>query len=196
MTYHHHSKPRWRRFLRLALFAIGLMPFPADTQDMGHTPPPSVASKARIKALYIYYFANFVRWPEQRHPNRFCTYGSDPVTATLHQLVERKNQPNKQFNIQTLDDLNSLSTQCDILYLTAERLAYLPVVPQIRGILTVSDSDVFLQKGGMIELRTYQHRIKPAIALEHVNRSELTISAHLLRIALLPANVKTGGRDE
>ncbi|MEJ2763035.1 YfiR family protein [Photobacterium sp. MCCC 1A19761] len=163
---------------------------------MGNTPTPAVASEARIKALYVYYFTNFVRWPEQRHPNRFCTYGSDKVTATLHLLVERKNQPNKQYDIQTLDDLDSLSTQCDILYLTAERLAYLPAVPQIRGILTVSDSDIFLQKGGMIELRAYQHRIKPAIALDHVNRSELTISAHLLRIALLPADVKTGGRGE
>ncbi|UTV26680.1 YfiR family protein [Photobacterium atrarenae] len=182
--------------LSTLLLLIGLSPPVLHAQSAGHVPPPTVASEARIKALYIYYFTNFVRWPNQQHPSRFCTLGNDKVTVTLHLLIERKNQPNKQYDIQALNNLETLSAQCDIVYITADRLTYLSSVPRIKGILTVSDSDVFLHKGGMIELRAFQHRIKPAIALDHVNHSGLTISAHLLRIALLPADVESGGAGE
>lgn len=181
---------------RVFLLLFALLPPAMHAQPAGHVPPPTVASEARIKALYVYYFTNFVRWPEQQLPTRFCTLGNDPVTETLDLLIARKNQPNKQYNIQPLKSLDSLSSRCDIVYITAERLKYLPRVPQRHGVLTVSDSHAFLQKGGMIELRAYQHRIKPAIALEHIDQGGLTISAHLLRIALLPADLKAGGQGE
>lgn len=162
----------------------------AATQNSGnHT-------NYKMKAMYTYHFANFVQWPDSQPVSiRFCTLGRDSVTVTLQQLINKKNQTNTPASITALNNIDDAIGRCEILYITANRSRLLKKIPLYAGMLTVSDSQHFLQNGGMIELRSVTKRVKPAIALDNVKRGQLTISSQLLRIALLPSDLTGGVRE-
>lgn len=150
----------------------------------------------KMKAMYIYHFANFVRWPDSQPVSiRFCTLGRDSVTVTLQQLINKKNQTNTPASITALNNIDDAFGHCEILYITANKSRRFKKIPLYTGMLTVSDSKHFLQNGGMIELRSVKKRVKPAIALDNVKRGQITISSQLLRIALLPSDLTGGVRE-
>lgn len=164
----------------------------ADTNTQSN----SGYSPHEVKALYLYHFANFVRWPEPTPERiRYCSLGSDTATLTLKQVLFRKTPPNRSATVTSITNFSQASNNCEVLYIPQDTLQKLKTIPQLTGVLTVSDGERFLQRGGMIELRAAKKRIKPAIAIDNVTKGELTISSRLLRIALPPARQKGGNLE-
>ncbi|MGF1714451.1 YfiR family protein [Photobacterium chitinilyticum] len=179
----------WRLSLGLSLVACQLFsPYSladTDAQNNGHY------SEHQVKAIYLYHFANFVHWPDPAPKSiRYCTFGNDTVTLILKQILYKKSQPNRSTSVTTIVSLNQARGNCEVLYITKSKLQTLQTIPQLSGVLTVSDSQHFLQHGGMIELRSVNSQIKPAIALNNVTKGQLTISSRLLRVALPPTDLK------
>jgi hypothetical protein len=164
----------------------------ADTNTQSN----SGYSPHEVKALYLYHFANFVRWPEPTPERiRYCSLGSDTATLTLKQVLFRKTPPNRSATVTSVTNFSQADDNCEVLYIPQDTLQKLKTIPQLTGVLTVSDGKRFLQRGGMIELRAEKKRIKPAIAIDNVTKGELTISSRLLRIALPPTRQKGGNLE-
>lgn len=134
-----------------------------------------------ISAVYIYRFSQFVTWPHQNNKLTFCTLGTDNIALTLSRLL--KGQNNK---IVTLTNISQLA-QCQIAYFSRQKAIGLSQIPIEKGVLTIGTGDSFLDKGGMIELRSVNNKIRPVIALSSIKKSEITISSKLLKIAILPS---------
>ncbi|MGF1730091.1 YfiR family protein [Photobacterium kasasachensis] len=177
-------------FLVVSLLFAPYVQADSNAQSNSSYPPHEV------KALYLYHFANFVRWPEPLPERiRYCSLGSDTATLTLKQVLFRKTPPNRSATVTSITSLSQASTNCEVLYIPQDTLQKLKAIPQLTGVLTVSDGKRFLQRGGMIELRAVNNRIKPAIAIDNVTKGELTISSRLLRIALPPTRQKGGALE-
>ncbi|WP_175577510.1 YfiR family protein [Photobacterium proteolyticum] len=174
-------------YLAIALFFSSYILADTNTQsNSGYSPH-------EVKALYLYHFANFVRWPEPLPERiRYCSLGSDTATLTLKQVLFRKTPPNRSATVTSITNFNQAGDSCEVLYIPQDTLKQYKTIPQLTGVLTVSDGLRFLQRGGMIELRATKNRIKPAIAIDNVTKGQLTISSRLLRIALPPSGQKGG----
>lgn len=184
-------KQLWHLSIILSL-ATGLIFSPFSLADT-NAENNGLYSNHKVKAIYLYHFANFVRWPDPTPKSiRYCTLGNDTVILILKQILYKKNQSNRSTSVTSIVNLNQASGNCEVLYITESKLQMLQKIPQLSGVLTVSDSQHFLQHGGMIELRSVNNRIKPAIALDNVTKGQLTISSRLLRVALPPSDRKGG----
>lgn len=150
----------------------------------------------KIKAVYIYRLASFIRWqvPED-HVARYCVLGRDSTTVTLQKLLTDKDHLGQ---FRSVGNLTDASKQCDLLYITAQKLPVLQSIPQYEGLLTISDSPQFLALGGMIELRAVGQQIKPVLSPHHLEKGRLSVKSQLLRIALLDDAypVAQGGQHE
>ncbi|MCG3865813.1 MULTISPECIES: YfiR family protein [unclassified Photobacterium] len=143
-----------------------------------------------ISAVYIYRFSQFVTWPEGNTTLTYCTLGTDNIALTLSRLLKAKNN-----KIVTLTSISQLA-QCQIAYISRQKGVGLTQIPIERGVLTIGTGDSFLEKGGIIELRSVNNKVRPVIALSSAKKSELTISSKLLKIAILPSlNSEQQGGD-
>ncbi|MGF1700370.1 YfiR family protein [Photobacterium makurazakiensis] len=155
-------------------------------------------SAHKIKTVYVYRLANFIRWPSpQPQPLRYCVLGRNSITVTLDTFFSNVEISSPLVH---MTDLTAASQQCDVLYITEQKLNILQAIPQYPNLLTISDSPQFLERGGMIELRTYSSQIKPVLALTHLERSNLSVSSQLLRIAIIhrpqkPDNARGGNHE-
>ncbi|PSV20953.1 DUF4154 domain-containing protein [Photobacterium leiognathi subsp. mandapamensis] len=140
------------------------------------------AADYEISAVYIYRFSQFITWPKKSEKLTYCTLGTDKVALTLSRLLKANHSGN---NIVTLTNINQIN-QCHIAYISPQRELDLNHIPIKQGVLTIGSGEAFLNKGGMIELRSMDNKVRPAIALTHAKKAELLISSKLLKIAILP----------
>ncbi|KJG39864.1 hypothetical protein UA32_06050 [Photobacterium angustum] len=134
-----------------------------------------------ISAVYIYRFSQFVTWPQDNRTLTYCTLGTDNIALTLSRLLKAKNN-----KIVTLTSISQLE-QCQIAYISRQKELGLTHIPIKEGVLTIGTGNSFLAKGGMIELRSVNNKVRPVIAISSAKKAELTISSKLLKIAILPS---------
>jgi hypothetical protein len=144
-----------------------------------------------LKAVFIYNFAKFTRWPDDAWDDinrslRICFVGEDSLTAALVRLHGRTLRDNPVIIKQILDTTNL--DQCHVLYL-ADSLQYeaLEIVDSIRSkpILTISEQPGFSESGGMIELYQSDDRIRFKVNLLLTREADLDLSSRLLKLAVI-----------
>jgi hypothetical protein len=153
------------------------------------------AGEYEIKAAFLYNFAKFVTWPEDRlssgEPIVIGLVGDDPFGGTID-LIAQKPANGHRVTVRRLrwnDDLSG----CHILFIASSELARLPLI--LEGtrrltILTVGDFDRFAPRGGMIELHTNAGRVRLEINLAAIQAAGLKVSSKLLQVASI---VETAG---
>jgi hypothetical protein len=158
----------------------------------------SVASRVRaeeeiyteyeVKAAFLYNFTRFVEWPEsssQKDSFMIGVLGDDPFAEILEQTIHDKSVQGRKILIHKYQDLNNLGS-CDILYIgNFSRFPVDKVLSHISspGILTIGDSNDFMQKGGMIHLYLLDNKLRFEINLKAAAHSGLKISSKLLSLA-------------
>ncbi|MGR5061463.1 YfiR family protein [Photobacterium sp. DNB22_13_2] len=153
-------------------------------------------SEHDIKAVYVYRLASFIRWPQGKINNiKYCTLGQDKTTRSLQALFA---QPGSKGELKATSSLTDAALHCDLLFITDDAIQPISPLPQYNGLLTISDSPNVLSEGGMIELRTLKHQIKPVLHRDNIQNGQLTVSSQLLRIALLitDSDEENGGTHE
>jgi hypothetical protein len=145
----------------------------------------------QIKAMFLFNFASFVRWPqeafeEEASPFVFCaTNAQSPTVKTLLNVIEGESVNSHQLVLKAPFKPAELAS-CHILFLEKTDLAhYQNQLPRLSAatLLTVSDTPNFVESGGLIELSQHKTKIKPTINTSQLERSKLTISSTLLRLA-------------
>lgn len=143
-------------------------------------------TESEVKAVYLYNFANFVRWPETSfHPHpeefHFCSFEArNEVVQHLQGLTEGETINGRRLVVRTVE-LGEPPQQCQLLFVSDLRTE--SDYGNIPGLLLVSDRENFVTSGGIIELRTVDSRIRPLIQVDQLGRAGLSASSQLLRLS-------------
>jgi hypothetical protein len=155
-----------------------------------------------VEAVYLYQFGRFVAWPAQNAAPQdnfpICIMGRDPFGASLDSTIagENINQlPLKASRIASVDD----AKRCRILYISPSEDARLGAILQglqQAPVLTVSDAPDFLSRGGMIQFVLQGNRVRFEINVSTAQKSGLTVSSDLLKVASSVRGVPASGASQ
>jgi len=151
--------------------------------------PLEKARAARIKAAFLYHFAQFSTWPEEvlgdaATPIRLCILGKDPFGSALEQL-QGKTVHNRPLEIRHLPAGTS-AQGCHVVFMgpMPERVLQASLAQlQHRPVLTVGEGEEFLKQGGIVRLVEEKNRVRFEINVMAARRAGLQLSARLLRLA-------------
>lgn len=172
----------WMKLIMPVLLTVALSVTPAlcKTDDM-------VASEYRIKAAFLYNFARFVSWPDSDTGNNgfsICVLGTDPFGELVDSLAG-KQVHNQELVIRRLSELTP-EDNCQLVYISSENMMDLDATLSLlraNPVLTVSDMDDFITRGGIIRFRLANNKVRFDINIDAANTAGLTISSKLLSLA-------------
>lgn len=165
---------------------------------MGGNSDQLEVTEAQIKAVFLYNFASFIRIPTRAFstknaPMEYCVAGDHQMAEILESVVKGEIVQGHRLSAKSINNPDQIAG-CHVLYIgvqdgpTVSR--YLQMAAK-QDTLTVGDDEPFMKRGGMISLRREGRRIRPMINMAAVQRSQINISAKLLRLATL-----TGMQDD
>lgn len=164
--------------------------------------PTAQASSSReyaIKAVFLYNFAKFVKWPSQSFENSttpiiLCILGKDPFGRLLKPIKD-KTVKGKKIIVKYSPKIDGME-KCHVLFVgESEDKQLVRILAKVRdwNVLTVSDIENFSQRGGIIGLTRKEDKIHFEINIDASKRAGLSISSRLLKIARI-VTMKPEGR--
>ena len=140
----------------------------------------------QVKALFLCNFLKYVDWPAgATGPIVIGVLGQDNFNDSLPNAVEGKNINGRVIVIKHLSADDEVSG-CAILFVSSSENSQLSEILGKTGslpILTVGESDSFLQNGGIINFLLKEGKIHLAINLKAAQKVNLQISSKLLSVA-------------
>ena len=160
------------------------------------SPPPArprtVATPQEIYAAFTLNLTRFITWPESAFesptaPFIIGTFPRDAINDELDAAVagEKANgRPIRVIRLLSLDDVR----RCHLIFMSRNQGRQAAVLERCAGkpILTIGDSDSFLELGGHVRFVQRPPHIKPSISQANLKSSGLEARAQLLRIAAAP----------
>lgn len=151
----------------------------------------SQVEEYRLKAAFLFHFAQFVEWPAGALPDGpdkplvFCVVGDDPFQGELEGTVQGKSAGGRAVRIVHIQRIQA-NSGCHLAFIDRkqsgrvhELLASLDGAP----VLTVGESEDFLRQGGMIRFCMEERKVRFEINQGAAERAHLKISARLLLLA-------------
>lgn len=142
-----------------------------------------------VKAAFIYNFVKFVEWPGAKAiANQtsidICVMGGSEIMTTAS-VFKAASTPKLALSLVQENNIKAATEHCHVLYLgegvhTENTLRSLKGVP----LLTVSDSEDFVDKGGMVGFVMHDNKIKLEVNTRAVTQAGMRVDAQLLEIAL------------
>jgi hypothetical protein len=185
-------RPRlpWRA---AGVFSLGLALWFLPGNGRAQESQPSQPSEYQLKAAFIFNFAKFVEWPpeafaEPTSPFVIGILGEDPFGNDLERTVRNKTVKNRPLATKQIRNLAE-AKNCHILFISTSEKKRLPeILESLRGVkvLTVGETDRFVETGGMIHLIKESDQIRFRINDRAAKGAGLKISSKLLSLALPP----------
>jgi len=174
----------WPKIIALFLGLIFILEFRASAQNSSPT-------EYQIKAAFLYNFAKFVEWPPRvfaspTSPIIIDVLGENVFGDNLERTIHNKTVNHHPFRCEEIRSVNE-ATNCQILFISASEIHRLPkILKSLRGtnILTVSETDHFIEAGGMINFVIEDDEIHFQINDDAAKRAGLKISSKLLSLAV------------
>lgn len=166
--------------LSISFLAVCLL----NTQTLAAT-----AAEYKIKGVFLLNLTKFITWPrevlEQQQNFNICVLGKDEIQNHLETVTKNEKVEGNHIEVYHFNYIFQVG-QCHILFISASEKERLPDILQWienRAILTVSDIEQFIEKGGMVEFFSRRKKIRLAIHAERVKKVGLKASSTLLKIA-------------
>lgn len=145
----------------------------------------------QLKAAFLYNFAKFTEWPgsafeDSDAPLVIGILGEDPFGANID-FLKNKVVKNRKLTVRRFDNIDQLAP-CHILFISAsekKRLAETIEAVQDSTLLTVSDVDAFIEKGGIIRFVIENDNLGFTINAAALRHAAFKISAQLLKFGQL-----------
>jgi hypothetical protein len=175
-------------FLRSALrrYALVATIVAAPCAMRAQSPQPTLEND--VKAAFLYNFTKYVEWPSPSPPDepfRLCVLADAAFSAALDRTILDESVGGRRL-VRAVPRSIDEARRCAILYVGngyAEQGA--PVLGAVRDlpILTVGEGARFLKQGGAIAFLLENNRVRFDISINALQRSGLTASSKLLRVA-------------
>jgi hypothetical protein len=156
----------------------------------GIAAPGDTPREYRVKAVFLFNFAQFVEWPAAAFPGPDSplvvgVLGDDPFGAELDAVVRNESVGTHPLEVRRFRTAEEVGA-CHILFISASESARLDAILdalRARPILTVGEAEGFAQRGVMIRFLTDRGRIRLRVNLESARVAGLRLSSKLLRHA-------------
>jgi hypothetical protein len=163
----------------MALFALLASPLPA-------APPNEYA----LKSVFLYNFCHFIEWPASafNSPNEPLTIGvvgDDPFGSLLKEAVEGETYHGRPIQIEHYRTAKDIR-HCQLLFVSRSETSHLDVILEAagpKGVVTVGETDDFIERGGMIALPSERNRIRLRVNAAALRAASVDVSSKLLRVA-------------
>ena len=168
---------------------------------------PEQSKEYQIKAAFLYNFIKFVDWPKEKMPDSnepiiIGIIGKDPF-GDAFEPVKNKPVKDKKIVIKRFVGLEELEKsadknkaefdkkveplrKCHVLFICSSEKEYLEeIIKALKGshVLTVADSEGFLESGGIINFIMEKKKVCFEINVTAAKRAKLEIRSQLLRLA-------------
>ncbi len=147
------------------------------------------ALEMRVKAAYLLNFGRYVTWPgaDSSKPLRICVSASDEFVEILKRTAEDRRVQGRVVEPVRLNEPRKQLRDCEIAYFSDE----LPtgrqhsLVREVRDlpILTVGESERFLDHGGIVRFVYVKDTIRFAVNHDAAREVGLEISSRVLALA-------------
>lgn len=174
---------RWLLVAATALLAVRAQPAAQSASD-----------EYRLKAAFVYRFPQFVEWPDaavrDAHTLDVCVLEPNPFGSDLEQLVTGETSEGRPLRVRLVAGPDALSG-CHVLFVGGHSQATAQVVRAVSGhpVLTIGETDQFLDDGGIITLRLVDRRVRFDVSATNARKAGLRIAPQLLSLA---ASVRGG----
>jgi hypothetical protein len=150
----------------------------------------STDEEYRVKAAFIFHFAQLVDWPPETPMGAgnslyICTIGDDPFQGALESTVEGKSVGDRIVHVRHLKQAADMHA-CQVLFLGKSQSKSIPVLLanlHNAPVLTVGESSGFLGAGGMICFVREDNNVRFGINLDAAESAKLKIGSRLLILA-------------
>jgi hypothetical protein len=144
----------------------------------------------RIKALFLYNFAQFIEWPagtfkDPAAPITICVLEPNPFEDELERAVWNKVVAGHPLQVRQITDLKQ-ANGCQMLFISSSQPKRVrPLLSELKtsGLLTVGEVDGFAAQGGVINFKLKDGSIRLEINKSEAEREGLHISSKLLSLA-------------
>jgi hypothetical protein len=176
--------PRAIIFLLLALAVC-----PQAVTSLGDEAGPS---EPQMKAAFLLNFPKYVEWPSDSLPASaspivFAIVGDDEVANEFAAMSNGKSVDGHPIELVRNPSAEQC-IDCQVLFIGSEEMRKMAeIVKQLKcaSVLTVGESEQFMNEGGMINLARRERRIVLEVNLEATRQTELKISSKLMALAMV-----------
>jgi hypothetical protein len=171
--------------LALLTIAVGLLIPSTSTRAQSST------DEYRVKAAFIFHFAQLVDWPDniaKTGSDQFevCVLGEDPFRGALEESMSGKSIAELPVRINHAKAPAEIQG-CRVLFIGDVEMKRSPSVLaglKDAAVLTIGDTEDFvLQRGGIIGFCLEDSKIRFDVNLDVANRAKLKISSRILLLA-------------
>lgn len=153
-------------------------------------------TESDLKAAFLFQFAKFADWPNDAFakddsPIEIGVLGDEEFAETLKTLLDKKKAHGRSFIVRRASSQQE-ARKCHMLFFRepdTRKLA--PMLDTIRQlpILTVGESNDFMNQGGMLNFFFEDKQLRFEVNPVPVQAARLTVSSQLMRLA----RIRKGG---
>ena len=154
-------------------------------------------SESQMKAAFLLNFPKYVEWPassftEPNSPIVVAIAGNEEVATEFAALSNGKSIDGHPIKL-IRNPTSAECLECHILFIGSREARKVPeIVSELKSasVLTVGESEQFMDQGGMINLALRERRIALEVNLDATRQTELKISSKLMALARLKGGRK------
>jgi hypothetical protein len=169
-----------RRYLLILLLLLSAPVTRVHAQDV---------TEVTLKGAFLFNFARFTEWPadalQADAAMSTCVLGDRAVGDAFARTVKGKQLAGRAIGVTIIAPTGPLPT-CHLIYLSgiaSSRIAEIVSALRDMPVLTVSDSEEFTKRGGIIQFFVESGKMRFRINARSAKRARLQLSSRLLALA-------------
>jgi hypothetical protein len=182
-----HRPPRASRVVLCALLVMAAGCIVGASVSSAEEPLPT---EYQVKAAFLVNFPKYVDWPaeafaETGSPIVIAVLGESKVIEEIQKVIAGRTVNGRQIVLKRLA-AGEESGVCHVLFVSAAEQQHSPdLLAKLKdaSILTVGESDDFLESGGIINLAHRDQKIALEVNLAAADKARIKISSKLLGVA-------------
>jgi len=177
---------RSRLVFRLMFGLVAIFVFPALTPLQAET-----SVEYKVKAVFLFKLTKFVEWPSGSFtsdgPFVIGVLGEDPFGQELDKVCKGEEIGGRTVSVKRGGSLEDLKDSHVIFVSRSEKKEFARILSALekQSVLTVADSDTFMNVGGMINFVPKGTRISFEISPKAIKEAGLRVSSKVLRLGIV-----------
>ena len=150
----------------------------------------AAVSETDVKAAFLYNCAKFVEWPKEAFaaenaPIQIAVIGDDEFAAKLKSLLSDKKAQGRSFEVKKISNPQEVKNFQMVFISNSETRRLGPILDAAKksSVLTIGETEQFLDLGGMINLFFEDGQLRFEVNADAAEKARLVISSKLLRLA-------------
>ena len=143
----------------------------------------------KFKAIFIYNFTQYIEWPEEDSTGTFAIdiLGSSNLQAPLEEIARKRSVRGQKLVVNQRRDLKDIGNS-QILFIATEHHHQLEDIGRQlknKAVLTIGDTEGLAHRGAGVNFTLVDGKLKFEMNRKAIERAGLTVSSHLLKLAIL-----------